>query len=117
MHRYTFPDEGARNLIINLGFAINWDKPYRTEIKVADSCLVTGSRLSHGWAADQHVYFAARFSQPVKKSAITEVGGEGRSVGVFSFSGKDLIIKVGVSSVSIENALANLDSSLARVGF
>ncbi len=72
-------------LIINLGFAINWDKPYKTEITLADSCLVTGSRLSHGWAADQHVYFAARFSQPVTKSAITEVGGEGRSVGVFRF--------------------------------
>ncbi len=112
MHHYTFPDEGARNLIINLGFAINWDRPYQTEITVSDSCLVTGSRLSHGWAADQHVYFAARFSQPIVKSAIREVGGKGRSAGVFGFKGKDLIIKVGISSVSVENALANLDSSI-----
>jgi predicted alpha-1,2-mannosidase len=112
MHRYTFPEEGEKSIVINLGFAINWDKPYKSEISIVDSCLVTGSRLSHGWAADQHVYFAVRFSQPIQVSAITEIGGEGRNVGCFSFAGKELIAKVGISSVSTENALANLDSSL-----
>jgi len=112
MHRYTFPEEGEKNIVINLGFAINWDKPYQTEISVVDSCLITGSRLSHGWAADQHVYFAVRFSQPVQASAITDIGGEGRSVGCFSFAGRELIAKVGISSVSAQNALENLDSSL-----
>ncbi|MCU0461105.1 MAG: GH92 family glycosyl hydrolase [Bacteroidales bacterium] len=112
LHRYTFPGNGPKNLIINLGFAINWDKPYSTELTVVDSCLVTGSRLSHGWAADQHVYFAVRFSQPLMTYAITDIGGEGITVGCFSFSGKELLAKVGISSVSRENALANLDSSL-----
>ena len=112
MHRYTYPEEGEKNIVINLGFAINWDKPYQTEISVVDSCMVTGSRLSHGWAADQHVYFAVRFSQPVQASAITDIGGEGRSVGCFSFTGRELIAKVGISSVSAQNALENLDSSL-----
>ncbi len=112
MHRYTFPDEGARNLIINLGFAINWDKPYKTVLTLADNNLVTGSRMSHGWAADQHVYFAARFSQPVKSYSINEVGSEGSTVGVFGFDKKELVVKVGLSSVSVENAIENLDSSL-----
>jgi predicted alpha-1,2-mannosidase len=112
MHRYTFPEEGERNIVINLGFAINWDKPYKSEISIIDSCLVTGSRLSNGWAADQHVYFAVRFSQPIQISAITDIGGEGRSVGCFSFAGKELIAKVGISSISAENALVNLDASL-----
>ena len=112
IQRYTFPEEGEKNIVINLGFAINWDKPYKTDISVVDSCLVTGSRLSHGWAADQHVYFAVRFSQPIQASAITDVGGEGRSVGCFSFAGRELMAKVGISSVSVQNALENLDSSL-----
>jgi predicted alpha-1,2-mannosidase len=112
MHRYTFPEEGEKSIVINLGFAINWDKPYQTEISVVDSCLVTGSRLSHGWAADQHVYFAVRFSQSIQESAITDIGGEGRSVGCFSFAGRELMAKVGISSVSVKNALENLDSSL-----
>ena len=112
LHRYSFPEEGEKNLIINLGFAINWDKPYNTGLKVVDSCLVTGYRLSHGWAADQHVYFAVRFSQPVMTYAITDIGGEGRTVGCFNFSDKELLAKVGISSVSEKNALENLDSSL-----
>ena len=112
LHRYSFPEGGENNLIINLGFAINWDKPYKTDLKVVDSLLVIGSRLSNGWAADQHVYFAARFSKPVLKSDIANVGGEGRTVGVLKFTDKQVMVKVGVSSVSIENALANLDTSL-----
>ena len=112
LHRYSFPEGGETNLLINLGFAINWDKPYQTTLNIVDSLLVTGSRLSKGWAADQHVFFAVRFSKPISKSEITNVGGEGRTVGLLKFNEKQVMAKVGVSSVSIENALANLDSSL-----
>ncbi|MBL7970452.1 MAG: GH92 family glycosyl hydrolase, partial [Prolixibacteraceae bacterium] len=112
LHRYSFPEAGENNLIINLGFAINWDKPYQTSLTVADSLLVTGSRLSHGWAADQHVFFAVRFSDPIIKSEIVNVGGEARTVGALKFGKKQVMAKVGISSVSVENALANLDASL-----
>jgi predicted alpha-1,2-mannosidase len=112
LHRYSFPENGENNLIINLGFAINWDKPYQTSLNVVDSLLVTGTRLSHGWGADQHVFFAVRFSRPVTKSVIENVGGEGRTVGVLKFGQKQVMAKVGISSVSIENAIVNLDSSL-----
>jgi len=111
-HRYTFPEGGENNLIINLGFAINWDKPYETSLKMVDSRLATGSRLSHGWAADQHLYFAVRFSKPVTKLEISRVGGPAGAVGYFKFSDKQVMAKVGISSVSIQNALANLDGSL-----
>lgn len=112
LHRYTFPETGEDNLIINLGFAINWDTPYQTSLKVVDSTLVTGERLSHGWAPDQHVFFAARFSKPIAKSQITNVGGDGRTVAVLNFKDREFLVKVGVSSVSVENALTNLDGSL-----
>ena len=112
LHRYSFPAEGENSLILNLGFAINWDKPYKTALNVVDSLLVTGSRLSNGWAADQHVFFAVRFSKPISKSEIANVGGEGRTVACLNFQDKQIMAKVGVSSVSIENALANLDGSL-----
>ena len=112
LHRYSFPEGGENNLLINLGFAINWDKPYQTKLNIVDSLLVTGSRLSNGWAADQHVFFAVRFSKPISKSEIVNVGGEGRTVGYLKFKDKQILAKVGVSSVSIENAIANLDGSL-----
>jgi predicted alpha-1,2-mannosidase len=112
MHRYSFPDKGEKNLLINLGFAINWDKPYKTTLNIVDNQLITGSRLSNGWAADQHVYFAVRFSSPITESVITNVGGEGRTVAYLKFSKRNILAKVGISSVSIENAMANLDASL-----
>ena len=112
LHRYTFPESGEKNIIINLGFAINWDKPYKTDLIVVDNYLITGTRLSTGWAKDQHVYFAVRFSVPFKNASTGNDGGEGRTVGVISFTNNLVMAKVGISSVSIENALANLDTSL-----
>jgi predicted alpha-1,2-mannosidase len=111
-HRYSFPKVGKNNLIINLGFAINWDKPYQTALNFVDSFLVTGTRLSHGWGADQHVYFAVRFSKPILKYEVSDVGGKNQTVGVLKFKDNNLMAKVGISSVSIQNALANLDGSL-----
>ena len=116
LHRYTFPEGGSNNLLMNLGFAINWDKPYQTSLKVVDSTLVTGVRLSHGWAADQHVYFAVRFSIPISKSEITKVGGEERTVGLLKFNKKQVLAKVGVSSVSIERMLLRIWMVPCRVG-
>lgn len=111
-HRYSFPEQGEKNLIINLGFAINWDKPYKTDITVVDNHLVTGTRLSTGWAKDQHFFFAVRFSVPFINSLTGNVGGEDRTVVVFSFDKRTVLAKVGISSVSKENAIANLDSSV-----
>jgi len=111
-HRYTFPADAEPGLIINLGFAINWDEPYETSLTVVDSTLVTGMRLSRGWARDQHVWFAARFSEPLVFSETGTPGGKGRTAGYFRFRSRDLLVKVGISSVSVRNAIANLDSSL-----
>jgi predicted alpha-1,2-mannosidase len=117
LHRYTFPEKGEKTIIINLGFAINWDKPYKTSLNLVNDSLITGSRLSTGWAADQHVFFAARFSKPVTKHEITTVGGNEKVVGFFSFDDKIILAKVGISSVSAENAIQNLDSSLPGWNF
>jgi len=117
MHRYTFPAGAKNNLILNLGFAINWDKPYLTTLNRVDSTLVTGSRLSHGWATDQHLYFAVRFSKPILKFDIVTVGSPNEKVGWFSFGDHQLLAKVGISSVSVQNALENLDSSLPGWNF
>jgi len=116
-HRYVFPEEGPKNLLINLGFAINWDKPYKTVLFLADSVTITGVRLSQGWAADQHVFFAAKLSQPVKSWSVSEIGGKARSAGLFRFEGRDLLVKTALSSVSIENAIANLNTAPAGWDF
>ncbi len=117
LHRYTFPEGGEQNLLINLGFAINWDKPYKTSLTVVNDSLVTGTRLSTGWAADQHVFFAVKFSKPVSKYQITNTGGEEKVAGYFKFRDKVIMAKVGISSISVEDALENLDNSLPGWNF
>jgi predicted alpha-1,2-mannosidase len=117
LHRYTFPESGEKSILINLGFAINWDSTYKSSMQLVNDSLVTGTRLSHGWAADQHVFFAVRFSKPFIKHEISTVGGAEKAVGCFSFADRIVMAKVGVSSVSIENALQNLDVSLTGWNF
>ena len=62
------------NLVIDLGFAINWDQPESTIIRVINDTLVTGYRKSKGWANNQQVYFAATFSKPMTGYTLFETG-------------------------------------------
>ena len=126
-HRYEFKGDGPREIIFDLGFNINWDKPVETFIKI-DNDLITGYRRSRGWAANQIIYFAARFNQPVAdftgvKSGVpgkdSEISGEGIQ-GIFSFS-KDgsntILLKVGLSSAGIEGAVRSLNEEITDWDF
>jgi predicted alpha-1,2-mannosidase len=117
LHRYTFPAGNDNQLIINLGFAINWDKPSQTSLNVEDSMLVTGSRSSKGWAANQQVFFAVRFSKPFSKFDVNRDSKPNETIGVLKFKDKQVMAKVGISSVSIKNALSNLDNSMPGWNF
>ena len=66
---------------------------------------MSGKRVSKGWANHQQVYFVAEFSRPVEVCK-----EEGDTVKVFRFQSSDepLLVKVGLSAVSIEGAKANL---------
>ena len=70
---------------------------------------VSGYRMSQGWAKDQRVYFVAEFSQPVKLES-----NERDTIGVFAFDNAEqpLLVKVGISAVSVENARLNMQKEL-----
>ncbi len=104
-HRYTFgANQGKAMLAIDLVQGIGWDaaKDY-TLTQESDTRLV-GHRFSKGWAADQKVYFVADFSQSVKM----EESGKGRWVITAADATKPLLVKVGLSAVSVANAKENL---------
>lgn len=114
-HRYTFRREGKHAVVFDLGFHINWDLPTETHIRVDSSGLITGYRFSRGWARDQRVYFAARFSRPFSRFVPVVRGekGEGREAsaknvqGIFYFDDKEnnpLLLKVGISSAGTQGA-------------
>lgn len=98
--------------------------------------LLTGYRITNGWARTNYTYFAISFSQPIKDygyvdkkkpvytgfwrrfnmdSNFPEIGGRS-VVSYFNFdtsSNKELVVKVALSAVSTEGALKNL---LAEAG-
>jgi len=64
VHRYTFPKDDHSIITIDLGYALNWDTPTDTHLKVIDKQTIEGYRKSTGWAKDQRVYFVMHFSKP-----------------------------------------------------
>ena len=113
-HRYTFPDSIKTPMVrLDLVQGIGWDAMTSCKINVVDDNNVTGFRMSEGWAKDQRIYFAAEFSAPIKTAKM-----EGDSIAVFSVSGaKELIVKVGISAVSIDNAKENMTFELTGKTF
>jgi len=122
MHRYRFNKESAQqHLILNLGFHINDDRCTDGFITCKSPQIATGYRFSSGKAGVQRVYFAMQFSRPVSnyQHFLEEVSGldyaRGKQLaGVFTFDGKqgkELLIKVAISSVSVEGALRNLKTA------
>lgn len=113
IQRYRFPG-GKAAVILNLAKAMNWDATVDTEIIVADSISVSGKRYSQGWARDQRVYFATRFSVPFDTCAIDTVAlaSEGRGlVATFYFTTKpdeQVVVSTALSGVSVRGAMENL---------
>jgi predicted alpha-1,2-mannosidase len=119
-HKYTYNNNDTQSVVVDLGFAINWDKAVKTAITVEDANTISGYRYSTGWAKNQKVFFVAKFSKPITESIITadkkvvsgkNAEGENTALQLFfdSKNSKELGVKVALSSVSIANAKDNLD--------
>lgn len=124
-HKYLFPQGKEAHLIIDLKEGIN-DKSTDTYLELADEFTLKGYRFSSGWAKEQQVYFAVRSSKPIENLVIynedkpvTGAKGQGNSVkGVLGFREGDLVqLKVGISPVSAENALANIEAEIPDWNF
>jgi putative alpha-1,2-mannosidase len=127
-HRYTFPASDSARVFVNLKYGQD-DVPIETHMKIEGPALVTGYRFSSGWARDQRVFFAARFSHPFAHAAMGSGGtlndaateAKGKDVkGVFFFPSRTdtvLLVKVGISAVSVEGALKNLDGEIPAWDF
>lgn len=115
MHRYTYPLSSKQPLLkLNLKQGIGWDKMTKCQLTQENPTTVSGYRLSEGWAKDQRVYFVAEFSRALKLQEM-----QADSVGVFSFDDatKPLLVRVGISAVSVDNAKANLRAEIKDWNF
>jgi len=136
VHEYTYPSYQKQNIILDLTHSIyGYDgKVCRATLRVENDTLVTGFRLTDGWARTNYTYFAISFSKPIrdygyedkKPSAYSgfwrrfDIGHNfpdmaGRDVAAwFSFDeGEPLTVKVAISAVDAAGAIRNLEAEAA----
>ncbi len=127
-HQYTFPKDDKSQIILDLGYSLNWDKPMDTKITIEDNQTISGYRKSKGWANDQRVYFVMQFSKPFDSGQLFKDSKEiqGQSVsGQFTKivanyktgDGEKIKVKVALSSASIDGARKNLEAELPHWDF
>lgn len=121
-HKYEFPETKLANVIIDLTEGVTSDKINGLGIQVLNDSTIIGYRKTQGWAYDQRVYFYAIFSAPFEEYSIYNNGDIVEGETKFEL-GKDIkahvrfntkikqtiLLKVGISATSIENAKSNLE--------
>ncbi len=127
-HRYTFNKRADKhNLILDLGFSVNRGKPVKTFIERTGEKSFAGYRFTNGWGGPKRVFFALEFRDAPESFRIFNAeksddnqSAEGQGVkAVFTFNGKttrQVLMKVGISSGSIEGAFADL-KTVEKYGF
>ena len=120
LHRYTLPaDAAAGYLRLDLQQGIGGDHVIECEARQESPTVISGYRHSRGWANNQQLFFVAEFSRPVEQSvtdgsslAQNTLATTQQPVAVLRFAGGDqpLLVRVGLSAVSIEGAKANLQA-------
>ncbi len=106
IHEYTFNQEGSANIILDLEHR---DMLLQKSVVIVNDNEVEGSRVSKAWAAEQHIYFVMKFS----KAFDSRVLDSSKAKAAFTFDlnkNEKLLVKVGISAVSIEGARKNLNS-------
>lgn len=142
MHRYTFPATNQAHIILDLVHGIYpYDgKNVWTFLRVESDTLITGYRMTTGWARTRTVYFAISFSKPFREYGFQPAKKEqyvgfwrrfdqarnfpeaaGRELrGYFDFEmqeGEQLLVKVAISPVSTRGALLNMQSEVPHWDF
>jgi putative alpha-1,2-mannosidase len=117
-HRYSFPKGSDAKVVLDLKWR---DKVISQSLDFVGNNRVEGFRRSTSWAKDQIVYFVAEFSRPINHNEVDMEADSGEKPeqkgGKFNFrfnlkDGDPLLVKVAISSVSIEGARKNLAAEL-----
>lgn len=128
LHKYTFPQSDSSNVVIDLQHGIG-NTCTDAWVRIVGNKTVEGMRRSHGWANDRFIYFVAQFSKPftkfgtasgdVIKAGSRQASGDSTKAFV-TFSTKDgeaVLLRVGISAVSLEGARKNLASEMPDFDF
>ena len=142
VHKYTYPEGSDQRIILDLLHGLyNYDgKVLWSTLRVENDTLLTGMRLTDGWARTNYTFFAISFSKPISSYGYQDRKPEkyvgfwrkfdryhnfpdmaGRSmVAYFNFDkdqSHELVVKVALSAVSTEGAKKNLQAEAAGKSF
>ena len=127
MHRYRFPQTDSAHILFDLSHGV---KSWRGDaiwqlIQFIDDSTICGYKINSGWAKDRKIYFAARFSKPCEQYGAYDGNSliisnsrmiAGKKVVAylrFRMGRKEqILVKVGISPVSMRNAMINLDTEM-----
>ena len=133
--RYTFPADSRAHIMIDLSHHYTTDTVVATSLEILDGTTVVGSRKSKGWGepgekywSEQQLFFAMRLSSPFLSANLisddiivdtSKIAGDNIKaiLNYETATGEAVEIKVGISAVSVENALANLEAEAADLSF
>ncbi|MCF0197016.1 MAG: glycoside hydrolase family 92 protein [Bacteroidaceae bacterium] len=132
VHKYTYPQQDGQ-LILDLGSGIyNYEgKTLWSCLRVVNDTLLTGYRVTNGWARQNYTYFAISFSQPIARYGYKDgqrmlYNGFWRKMDIYhnfpdmaareivAYFGfnlpatRELTVKVALSPVSMSGAVMNL---------
>ncbi len=107
IHQYHFNQAASTFLTLNLAHGIGPDKMVAGQWQATAEDEISGFRQSTGWAKEQTVFFVARFSAPFTVNHANS--GNDRAMMEFGALTAPLMVKVGLSAVSVANAAENID--------
>ena len=127
IHRYTFPGSSTSHFILDLDHGyddgpgvVRW-----ANLQIIGKDTILGGRSTARWANGREIYFAMKFSRNVEKIEVLADGRvvtdptekiEGRSLKCVIYcptgSGETILVKTGISGVSADGALRNLDTEI-----
>ncbi len=126
-HRYTFPAADAGHIVVDLQHGIG-NKVTEAQLAIEDDHTASGYRQSDGWGGGKVYYFVMEFSRSFDSSGVAQgdkdVAGKkttGKETkGHFDFktkAGEQILVRVGLSTVSVEGARNNLHTEISNWNF
>ena len=127
IHKYTFPKSDSSHFILDLVHLNGGSAKsiLSSNLKIVGNDTITGGRSTALWAAGREIYFAMKFSRPFTSSEI--VADEQKLdpsvrqsdskalkclVHFQTTDGEIIYVKTGLSGVSSEAAMKNLDAEI-----
>lgn len=115
VHRYRFPADQVARIAIDLRHRDKFEGQMHANSELNE---IVGERRSHSWAQDQRLFYCIRFSKPWKTAEAMPSNLYGHVAGYdFGQLKEPLIVKVGISAVSIEGARNNLEAEVPHWDF